>query len=120
MPRPKKKRLKLNEETVEKFMQEVYDDSFKLNSRINMLFNTWNAKVKDGGDIAAIGESIIKLITAMGKNQEQKIAILKILKDIVFVNKQSGTDSEEDKINMDKFDELTKAALEELKRDNML
>ena len=95
MPRKKRTKLQFTEEGVNKYMQELYDDSFTLKSKIDVLFRKWEAKVKEGGEIAAIGDSIVKLIGAMAKNQDQRIMILKYLKEIVFVDGKAGDDSPE-------------------------
>ncbi len=39
------------------------------------------------GNIAAIGDQIVKLIAAEAKNQDQKIMLLRYLKEVVFDNK---------------------------------
>lgn len=121
MPRKKRKKIEFTVDSVNDYMQEVYDDSFKMNSKINILFAKWESKVKEGGEIAAMGDQIVKLIAAMGKNQEHKIAILKILKDIVFVDKNSDTNNDGgEKTSQQEIAKLAEAAIEELKRDGKL
>jgi hypothetical protein len=121
MPRKKRQKIKFTEESVNDYMQEIYDESFKLNSKINMLFAKWEAKVKEGGEIAAMGDTIVKVITAMAKNQEQKIAILKILKDIVFVDsKVEGGSNKDEKINQTELQALADKAIKELTRDGKM
>jgi hypothetical protein len=51
------------------------------------LFTKWEQKVKEGGEIAAIGDQIVKLIAAEAKNQDQKIMLLRYLKEVVFEDK---------------------------------
>src|ERR1035437_987145 len=94
MPRPTRKKLKFDEETVNKLLQEIYDESFNIKAKIVRLFTKWEIKVKEGGDIAAIGDQIVKLIGAESKNQDQKIMLLKYLKEVVFDNyvKAGSTD----------------------------
>jgi len=47
--------------------------------------------VKETGEVAAIGGEIVKLIAAEAKNQDQKIMLLKYLKEVVFEkNKEEG------------------------------
>lgn len=89
-PRPVRKKLTFDEESVNKLLQEIYDDSHNMKSKINRLFLKWEQKVKEGGEIAAIGEQIIKLIGAEAKNQDQKIMLLKYLKEVVFKDKNTG------------------------------
>jgi len=95
MPRKKRTKLKFTEDGVNQYMQELYDDSFTLKSKIDVLFRKWEAKIKEGGEIAAMGDSIVKLIGAMAKNQDQRIMILKYLKEIVFVDGKNGENTPE-------------------------
>lgn len=121
MPRKKRQKIKFTEESVNDFMQEVYDQSFKLEAKINMLFAKWEAKVKEGGEIAAMGDTVVKVIAAMAKNQEQKIQILKILKDIVFVDsKIEGGAAKDEKIDQTELQKLADKAIAELTRDGKL
>lgn len=87
MARPTRKKLTFDEDSVNKLLQEIYDDSHNLKAKIVRLFNKWEIKVKESGEIAAIGDQIIKLIIAEAKNQDQKIMILKYLKEVVYDNK---------------------------------
>ena len=95
MPRKKRTKLKFTEEGVNEYMQELYDDSFTLKSKIDVLFRKWDTKVKEGGEIAAIGDTIVKLIVAMAKNQDQRIMILKYLKEIVFIDSKTEGGSQD-------------------------
>jgi hypothetical protein len=90
MPRPTRKRLKFDEESLNKLLQEIYDDTFNIRARIARLFTKWEIKVKEGGEIQAIGDQIVKLIAAEAKNQDQKLVLLKILNDVINSNKTNG------------------------------
>ena len=90
MPRPQRKRLSFNEESVNKLLQEIYDESHNIKAKITRLFTKWEIKVKEGGEIQAIGDQIVKLIAAEAKNQDQKIMLLRYLKEVVFDSK-NGT-----------------------------
>ena len=90
MPRPQRKQLKFDEESVNKLLQEIYDESHNIKAKITRLFTKWELKVKEGGEIQAIGDQIVKLIAAEAKNQDQKIMLLKYLKEVVFENKDGG------------------------------
>ena len=85
--RPKRKKLKFNEESVNDLLQEIYNDSHNLKAKITRLFTKWETKIKESGEVAAIGDQIVKLISAESKNQDQKIMLLKYLKEVVFNNK---------------------------------
>lgn len=114
MPRKKRTKLKFTEEGVNEYMQELYNDSFTLKSKIDVLFRKWEIKVKEGGEIAAIGDSIVKLIGAMAKNQDQRIMILKYLKEIVFVDGKKEGD-----YNNDGGDDENREAIIKLAQDSI-
>lgn len=90
MPRPKRKKLQFNEESVNDLLQEIYDESHNQKAKITRLFTKWEQKVKEEGNIAAIGDQIVKLIAAEAKNQDQKIMILRYLKEVVFDKKSTA------------------------------
>jgi len=83
-PRPKRKQLKFDEDSVNKLLQEIYDESHNIKAKITRLFTKWETKVKESGEVAAIGDQIVKLIAAEAKNQDQKIVLLRYLKEVVF------------------------------------
>lgn len=127
MPRPQRKRLKFDEESVNKLLQEIYDDSHNIRAKITRLFTKWETKVKESGEVAAIGDQIVKLIAAEAKNQDQKIMLLRYLKEVVFDNKVAGgginaggvnRDKDDDKGNVstDRRNELLKFVAEELEK----
>jgi hypothetical protein len=123
MPRPQRKRLQFNEESVNKLLQEIYDDSHNIKAKITRLFTKWEIKIKENSEVAAIGDQIVKLIAAEAKNQDQKIMLLRYLKEVVFENKSGGpsdNQKSEDKENTttDRRNELLKMVEDELeKRD---
>lgn len=93
MARPKRRQLKFDEESVNKLLQEIYDESHNQKAKITRLFTKWETKIKETGEVAAIGDQIVKLIAAEAKNQDQKIVLLRYLKEVVFDNKGGGTAS---------------------------
>lgn len=124
MARPQRKRLKFDEESVNKLLQEIYEDSHNIRAKIIRLFNKWETKVKENGEVAAIGDQIVKLIAAEAKNQDQKIMLLKYLKEVVFDNKVVGKDAngvkhedgEEDVVDSKRRNELLHFVAEELRK----
>ena len=108
MARPKRKKIKFDEGSVNDLLQEIYNDSHNIKAKITRLFTKWEKHAKEGGEIAAIGDQIVKLISAEAKNQDQKIMLLKYLKEVVF-NKESINASKkenEDAITSDERNEL--------------
>lgn len=84
MPRPTRKKIKFDEDSVNDLLQEIYNDSHNLKAKISRLFIKWERLAKDEALIAGIGDQIVKLIIAESKNQDQKIMLLKYLKEVVF------------------------------------
>lgn len=128
MARPKRKELKFNEESVNKLLQEIYNDSHNIKAKISRLFTKWETKVKEGGEIQAIGDQIVKLISAEAKNQDQKIMLLKYLKEVVFNDKAASNNSSKDNKNesesdnpsSDRRNELINMVQEELEKKKKL
>ena len=90
MARPKRKQIEFTEESVNDLLQEIYIDSHNQKAKINRLFTKWETKVKENGEVAAIGDQIVKLIAAEAKNVDQKIVLLRYLKEVVFEKKETG------------------------------
>jgi len=88
--RPQRKKIEFNESSVNNLLQEIYNDSHNIKAKITRLFTKWETKVKESGEVQAIGDQIVKLIAAEAKNQDQKIMLLRYLKEVVFDNKVGG------------------------------
>lgn len=122
MPRPQRKKLQFTEDSVNKLLQEVYDDAHNIKAKITRLFTKWETKVKEGGEIAALGDQIVKLIAAEAKNQDQKIMLLKYLKEVVFEKNgaaggnDTGKTQESGEITAEKRNELLNIVKDEVER----
>jgi hypothetical protein len=93
--RPKRYKLKFDdEESANNLLQEIYNDTQNIRSSILRLFTKWEIKVKEPGEIAAMGDQIVKLIAQQGKNTDQKIMLLKFLKEVVY-NKETPKKEDE-------------------------
>ena len=90
MARPVRRRIKFDEESVNDLLQEIYNDSHSIKAKITRLFTKWELKVKENSEVAAIGDQIVKLIMAEAKNQDQKIMLLKYLKEVVYDTKSTN------------------------------
>lgn len=106
--RPKRKKIEFTVDSVNELFQEIYNDTHIIRTRITTLFNKWESKVKENGEIAAIGDQIIRLIVEEGKSQDKKIALLKILREIVFNNKDNsgGDDDKKAEVSDERRNEL--------------
>lgn len=123
MARPKRRQFKFDEESVNKLFQEIYDDNHNIKAKIIRLFNKWEVKVKEAGEVAAIGEQIIKLIMAESKNQDQKIMLLKYLKEVVFdrkdgtsSNNRSNSDDDNAEVSTERKNQLLSMVQNELEK----
>jgi len=112
MPRPKKNKITFDEDSVNNLLQEIYNDTHIIRSRIVRLFTKWEARVKENGEVQAIGEQIIKLISAEAKNQDQKIALLKILREVVYNNKNNSNKDDNNENNEEVSDDRRNELLE--------
>ncbi len=120
MPRPQRKKLKFDEDSVNNLLQEIYDDSHNIRAKIARLFTKWEAKVKENGEVAAIGDQIVKLIAAEAKNQDQKIMLLKYLKEVVYDNKENSTTNKngdgKDIVDSERRNELLNMVAQEIEK----
>ncbi len=111
MPRPTRKKLRFDEASVNNLLQEIYDESHNIKAKIARLFSKWETKVKESGEVQAIGDQIVKLIAAEAKNQDQKIMLLRYLKEVVFEkqsNETSKKSGETESVSPDRRNQLLK------------
>lgn len=121
--RPKRRKLRFDEESVNDLLQEIYNESHNIKAKIARLFSKWETKVKETGEVAAIGDQIVKLIAAEAKNQDQKIMLLRYLKEVVFENKDGGSfnngnnkSEERGEVSSDRRNELLNFVQEEVEK----
>lgn len=111
MPRPTRKKLRFDEASVNNLLQEIYDESHNIKAKIARLFSKWETKVKESGEVQAIGDQIVKLIAAEAKNQDQKIMLLRYLKEVVFEkqsNESGKKPGETESVSPDRRNQLLK------------
>jgi hypothetical protein len=125
-PRPIRRKLKFDEDSVNKLLQEIYDESHNIKAKIARLFTKWELKVKETGEVQAIGDAIVKLIAAEAKNQDQKIMLLRYLKEVVFDNKVNEGNNPNRKpedagnVTADRRNEILKLVEDELEKKDKL
>ncbi len=116
MPRIKRNRIKFTEESLNSMYQEVYNDTFNFKAKVDSLISKWSIHIKDEGNIAALGKEIVALMNQIGKTNDQKIVLLKLLKDIVYSVKNSETSNKSEtgqvSISADAKNELMRMAEE--------
>lgn len=116
MARIKRKRIVVNDEnSLNDLIQEIYNDAHQIRSSIVALFNKWNHLAKEQGEIAAFGKEVVSLINSLARNQDQKIAMAKILSDILY--KKNTTSGEESKKKQtDDDNDLSETAKADLRK----
>jgi hypothetical protein len=95
MPRKKRHKFKFDQDSVNLLLQECYDDSRNVKAKIVALFNKWEKHATEAGDIQALGDNISKLMAHEAKNLDQKIVILRYLKEVVFENEKMNNNNGE-------------------------
>lgn len=84
MPRIKRKRINFTEDSLNELYQELYNDSHNFKAEVRAILSKWGPYIKDEGNVAAMGKDVVNLMNAIARTNDQKIILLKILKDIVF------------------------------------
>src|SRR5258708_22127713 len=87
MPRSKRKQIKFTEDSLNDLYQELYNDTHNFKAEVRTILAKWSPYVKDEGNVAAMGKDIVNLMNAIARTNDQKIILVKILKDIVFAKK---------------------------------
>lgn len=90
MGRIKRKSIKFTEDSLNEYAQECYNDSHNFRAMIMAVLSKWGPYVKDESNVAAMGKDIVNLLNALARTNDQKLILLKILKDIVFAKKDMG------------------------------
>ena len=117
MPRPIRKKLTFDVDSVNKLLQEIYDESHNIKAKINRLFTKWETKAKDTDNIAVLSDSIVKLINAEAKNQDQKIMLLRYLKEVVFDNNKQSSKNADDTVGQEVTSERRNELLDMVRKE---
>jgi hypothetical protein len=122
MGRIKRKSIKFTEDSLNDYAQECYNDSHNYRAMIMAILSKWSPLIKDEGQVAAMGKDIVNLMNALARTNDQKLVLLKILKDIVFAKKEMGeaeakqTDGDQITLSQEAQNELLRMADEARKR----
>lgn len=107
--------MNIDETTLKALMQETYNDAHQIRSTVIALFNNWNSKIKEQGEIAATGKEVVALINALARNQDQKITLMKVLSDILYNKNKTTTGSDQSKSSTPQ-NELSEDAKSQLRK----
>jgi len=116
MARIKRKKLQFNEESLNELIQEIYNDTHNIRSEIKTLFNKWGQKVNDPNEIAILGKAIIDLIGTEIKNNDHKVTLAKMMKDVVYKNAKESADATKASINSSEKANILKQVKEEIEK----
>lgn len=111
MARVKRKAIKFTEESLNELYQELYNDTHNYKAQVTAILARWSPLIKDEGNIAAMGKDIVNLMNAIARTNDQKIVLVKILKDIVFAKNEIG-DSNPNNSNPDQVTLSDEAKME--------
>lgn len=111
MARVKRKAIKFTEESLNELYQELYNDTHNYKAQVTAILARWSPLIKDEGNIAAMGKDVVNLMNAIARTNDQKIVLVKILKDIVFAKNEIG-DSNPNNSNPDQVTLSDEAKME--------
>lgn len=117
MPRPKRQKIKFDKNSLNNYVQEIYDDSHNIKAHLTRILNKWERYAKDQDDIATLGDSVVKLINALSKNQDQKLMLLKHIKDIVMEMDSNDKNGSGNGDRAEKLDSMIRNAIVKKSRE---
>lgn len=96
MPRIKRKRLAFTVESLNELYQECYNDHYNFKAQINSFLNKWSQLIKEDHHVVTMGKEIVSLINSLGKTNDQKLVLLKLLKEVVMNKNEKASDKKSD------------------------
>lgn len=81
--RGRKLKISINEETLEKILDECYNETNDLKYEIGNLYTVWSTRVVEIGEIAAVGKDIVKLLDQRDKVIEKKLKVAQQIHQII-------------------------------------
>lgn len=93
-----KTQIKVNEESMQKLMQETYNEIVDERNKALILYKRVTKEIDSNSDIALIGKVANDLLKIMDGAVEKKIKLIKLQSDILY--KTAKTDSSPDNFTM--------------------
>lgn len=121
MPRPKRKQVEFTSESVRDLFQGILNEADELKLKAIFQFNKQNRDVKDNQDINLVGKINADYLKLYGDAIEKKIAVGRLLKDIVFKdsgNKDADT-SRESLISSEDREAIFRAMKDQAEKDEI-
>lgn len=83
MRRSGRKKIQLNEDTIQRLLDECYVEANELNAELNNLYIVWNSKVGDLNEIAVLGKDIVKVLDQRDKLIDKKLKVAQQIQNIL-------------------------------------
>jgi hypothetical protein len=98
--RGRKSKITIDEESLEKILDECYHETNDLKTEINNIYSIWNTKVVEIGEIAAVGKDIVKLLDQRDKVIDKKLKVAQQIHNIIsdrnkLIKAQTGNEENE-------------------------
>jgi flagellar biosynthesis/type III secretory pathway ATPase len=91
MPRPKKKKIDINHDSVVSLLQEIYNECVEQRSTAIRIQNKMIAFMKEATDMTLIGPVLKEQQKIIDSAIEKKLQLSKILSTLLYKNNQSDT-----------------------------
>tara|TARA_R110000803_G_C11989141_1_gene321707 strand:- start:4897 stop:5277 length:381 start_codon:yes stop_codon:yes gene_type:complete len=109
MPRPKRKSVKLDTESITKILQESYNETCDVRSKAIAMLNKQTKDVNDNNDIQQVGKINNELLRIIDSSIGKKLDIVKLQVNVVKTAESSNTSS-----NSPDLTDEDKALIEEM------
>jgi len=93
MPRPKRKNVKLEKESIEQLLQESYNESCENRTKAISMLNKQLRDVNDNTDIQQVGKINNELLRIIDSSISKKLDIVKLQITLVKTGDESDTSS---------------------------
>lgn len=78
-----RKKIHLDEDTLQRILDECYYETNDLKHEITNLYTTWEAKVGDINEIAVIGKDVLRLLDQRDKVIDKKLKVAQQIHSII-------------------------------------
>jgi hypothetical protein len=78
-----RKKITLDEDSLQRILDECYYETIDLKHEISNLYATWSAKVGDINEIAVVGKDVVKLLDQRDKIIDKKLKVAQQIHSII-------------------------------------
>lgn len=83
MPRPLKKKITLNPDSLKDLLQQIWDECDVQRQQAVFQYNRWNRDVKENTDIALVGKTNNELLKIIDGAIANRIQVARLVKDYI-------------------------------------